>query len=153
MQRWFMLLIVLAAVPSLPLAAQDTLPPSNRAAPSVLSRPASRTACDSLGQAHAYDALPLSDRAIDPPRVLSAGPLITPDGLARVNARVVLNLVIDSAGHVTPCSVRVIMASDVRFVAAATEMLERMVFAPAHGQADGRPVSSYIQLPFVWERR
>ena len=153
MQRWSMLLIVLVTVPGLPLIAQDTLPPPKTGAPPVLPRPATRTACDSLGLARAYDALPQADRAIDPPRILRAGPLRTPDGLAGVNARVVLNLVIDSTGHVAPCSVHVIMASDVRFVAAATETVERMVFAPAHAQADGRPVNSYIQLPIVWQRR
>ena len=152
MHRWSMLLAVLVGAPTLPLVAQDTLPPLRTGTRYVLSRLATRVACDSLGvDPLLYNTVPQADRAIEPPRILRAGLLAIPDGLVGVNARVLLSLVIDSTGHIAPCSVRVVTASDARFVTAATQTVERMVFAPA--QQDGRPVNSYIQLPIIWEDR
>jgi hypothetical protein len=152
MHRWSMLLSVLAAVPALPLVAQDTLPPLKTGTRYVFARPATRAGCDSLGVGPIlYNTLPQADRTIEPPRILRAGLLAIPDGLVGVDARVLLSLVIDSTGHIAPCSVRVVTASDARFVAAATQTLERMVFAP--GQQDGHPINSYIRLPIIWEHR
>jgi hypothetical protein len=152
MHRWSILLAVFVVAPTLPLVAQDSLPPLKTGTRYVLRRPALRTACDSLGVGLlVYNTVPQATRSIEPPRILRAGPLLIPDGLVGVNARVLLSLVVDSTGHVAPCSMRVVSATDVRFVAAASQSVERMVFAPA--EQDGHPVNSYIQLPIIWENR
>lgn len=152
MHPWSVLVTVLVVAPALPLVAQDTLPPLNTATRYALRPPALRAACDSLAVGPLdYNIMPQATRSIEPPRILRAGPPVFPDGITGVNARVLLSLVIDSTGHVAPCSMRVVSATDVRFVAAASQTVERMEFAPAH--QDGRPVNSYIQLPISWEER
>lgn len=81
----------------------------------------------------------------DPPTLLSAGPNRYPEVLkaAGISGRVVVQFVIDTAGHPEPSTINIISTPHPGFVPAAKEMVSKSVFRP--GKVHGQVVAVMVQ--------
>jgi TonB family protein len=93
------------------------------------------------GQVYPLRALAREDR----PTLLITGPLRIPDSLRSVGGRVVVQWVIDTTGHVTPGSLRILSSSHPGFEAAVREQLMSDTWRP--GRIAGRAVA--VQFPAI----
>ncbi len=94
------------------------------------------------GQVYPLRALAREDR----PTLLITGPLRIPDSLRSVGGRVVVQWVIDTTGHVTPGSLRVLSSSHPGFEAAVREAVDERHMAP---RPDRRPPAVAVQFPAI----
>jgi TonB family protein len=102
------------------------------------------SAGDQPGQQPRYS----EDEVEERPERLS-GPLPQyPDSLraAGVSGRVVLEVVVDSSGHVEPGSVQVVSSTNTEFAASASHCVLATTFRP--GRINGRPVRTVTTIPF-----
>jgi protein TonB len=89
----------------------------------------------------------------DPPRLVSTPPLRYPERLLRagVEGRVVLEVVIDTAGHPEPESLRIVVGDRAPFEEEATRLVVGSLFRP--GRVRGRPVRALVQVPVAFAIR
>lgn len=97
---------------------------------------------------------PVDVSAVDQLPVMLAGPLPAyPDALRRagVEGRVVLEAVVDTAGHVEPGSLVAVEANHPGFVAAARRAVAATLFRPA--RVHGRAVRVRVRIPIEFTLR
>jgi TonB-like protein len=81
-----------------------------------------------------------------PPKVKYSPAFYYPYGIEERKARVVMEFVVDTNGLVDPTTIKVVSATDDRFVDAVRVHIMDVVFEP--GKTDGVPVRVLVQYPF-----
>lgn len=84
-----------------------------------------------------------SAEADEPPRLVSAGPQVTPAGFDGVAARVEMEFIVGLNGRVEPGSIKVLSSTSPVFEAPAKQMILKSVFKP--GQMAGQPVRTRVR--------
>ena len=91
-----------------------------------------------------YDGALAASSVDVPPRLIKPGPPIrVPSDLVGRAATLVFRFVIDTSGHIEPCTISADEASDPRFVPHAVGMVLRGQFSP--GRKDGKAVRVVIE--------
>ncbi len=89
-----------------------------------------------------YDGALVGSELEVPPRLTKLGRKEAPRGLEGQRGRVRLQFVVDTSGHVEPCTISAEEASDVRFVPSAANLILRSSFTP--GEHGGRKVRAVM---------
>lgn len=108
---------------------------------------------DGPGDGSSYDNTPFDARVVEVPASLRPGSPVPryPDALrpSRVEGRVVVRFVVDTAGRVEPASVRLLSSTHALFTSAVRATLPSLRFTPA--RARGTKVRQLVELPFEFE--
>ena len=124
-----------------------TLGCAGRVAPAI---PAPLACADSAAAAGAYADVTDSAHVTSQARMtVLHGKLSAPHGLYGVPGRVVLRLVVDTLGRIAPCSMRLVSATDQRFVPAAVAAVDGAEFTPA--ELNGHKVAVWKNQPIVFQ--
>ena len=146
------LLPVLAGAPtgidplSLPPVVPPTIPPLGGGIQSAIPNGSSSTVGTQQSGSNAegvWDSGIVDER----PEVLSGPPLTYPEPLrrARMEGRVVLEVVVDTFGRAEPASLRIVESSHRGFESAARSYVQRALFRPA--RVMGRSVRVLVRVP------
>jgi TonB family protein len=119
------------------------------AATAGTSTPASTPCPDSTAQAAIYATLPRASAVTRPARLRKLhGRLHTPRSLLGVAGRVVVRVVVDTLGHISPCSMTLVSSTNAGFVQSAFDALANAEFVPA--EQDGHLVAVWLEVPVAF---